>query len=95
MNLRYKISRILKRDSCTTANLWLQHFWIGEVESYETEVIHVNDYLRRQLGKLPANTIPVREHLLDNVPEEVWLEHFKEHVAPIMISQGLPVWWGE
>lgn len=97
MKLREKICVVLKELAPPTleediSNLWLQHFWPGEVTSYQEEVRYVNEYLRHQLGVLPVNTITERECLRDDLDEERWLQLFAEIVAPSIIIHGLPDW---
>ncbi len=94
MKLREKVAQILRQHNEALATLWLQHFWVGEVENFEEEVQHINGYLRHQLGLLPVNTIHERECLKDTVDEKVWLSTFESEVAPSIAIHGLPSWHG-
>jgi hypothetical protein len=94
MKLREKVAQILRRHNHEMATLWLSNFWVGEVESFEEEVRHINAYLRHQLGLLPVNTIHERECLKDDVDEDIWLSTFESEVAPSIVIHGLPAWRG-
>lgn len=57
-----------------------------------TELFELNRYLRTQLGLLPCSTTNERECLMDNVTEKDWLRLFSKHVAPTIVTYGLPDW---
>jgi hypothetical protein len=55
-------------------------------------MVHLNNYLRVQLGMLPCSTVNERECLMDDVTEREWLRLFNKHVAPTIVAYGLPAW---
>lgn len=48
-----------------------------------------NSYFRNLLIQAPIKTIDERGCLLDDVTDEVWIEYFRDHVAPTLVRFNL------
>lgn len=83
------VSSINKRSpECATK--FTQHYQPTPIEG--DAIIHMNRYLRTQLGLLPVDTIRERECLMDNVGEKEWMRLFNKHVVQTIVTYGLPDW---
>ena len=58
--------------------------------SQEEEVRVLNQFLRRELGKLPVNTISERECLIDDIDPSDWLKYFKSQVLKTVLRFKIP-----
>lgn len=58
--------------------------------SHSEEVIKLNSFLRRQLSRLPVNTISERECLVDEIDANDWLRHFRAQVLPTVLRFKIP-----
>ncbi len=91
MNSLYNsvVTSINKRSpDCATK--FVAHYQPTPVQA--DALIHMNRYLRMQLGLMPVPTIQERECLMDNVSEKEWLRLFNKHVVQTIVTYGLPDW---
>lgn len=83
------ISSLNKRSS-DVATKFVKHYQPTPVVT--DQQVHLNRYLRMQLGLLPVNTIQERECLMDDVSEKEWIRLFNKHVVQTIVTYGLPDW---
>jgi len=60
------------------------------IRSQADEVIELNVFLRRELSKLPVNTISERECLVDDIDPSDWLKYFKSQILKTVVRFKIP-----
>lgn len=85
------IHYILLTHSEQVAQLWTIFSPIKSSHGVEADIRCVNEFLRREIGLLPFDTIDVRMSLID-CDYTTWCQDFDEFVAPFIVQYGLPCW---
>ena len=84
VTLKHRVAIIIDRFSPRAADRFNRSFFHPERgnSNPDLEIRDLNSFWRRELGCLSVDTISAREALIDDVPADVWLQHFELEVAP-------------
>lgn len=94
-SLNNSIAEVLDRHKAGLGDRWLESSPINSFGGSLTpaqELTVINHFLNIQLGLAKEDNIQLREYLDNNSDITTWLKYFSQHIAPVIVNFGLPLW---